>query len=123
MLWLVSGQIVVHCESVKARITTLSRKSLSDIRWLNWFVSVKFGAGMPFSDVPGSRSGLAAACRPAAVPAPGAPLPRPVEPPAAAQPATLHAATATAAAIVAAIRSLVGPWRPAEARCHDDAAQ
>src|SRR5215469_6627555 len=122
MLWLVSGQIVVHSESVKARITTLPRKLLSDIRWPNWFVSVKFGAGVPFSEVQGSRSGLAAACRLAAAPAPEELPTCPVEPPAAAHPATLHPATATAAAIVPAISSLVRPWWPAKARRRDDAA-
>jgi hypothetical protein len=36
--------------------------------------------------------------------------------------AALHPATAIAAAAVPAISSLVSPWRPAPARCFDDAA-
>src|SRR6266542_3520496 len=54
MLAVVSGHTVVHWESVNARMTTLPR---------NWLTSRKPGAGSPPSEVPGSRSGLAAAAR------------------------------------------------------------
>ena len=60
----VSGQIVVHSESLNARITTLPRKSCSDTGWPNWSVSVKSGAG-PDSAVPGSRYGFVASASPA----------------------------------------------------------
>src|SRR5215469_5812757 len=75
-------------------MTTLPRKSLSDIRWPNWLVSEKFGAGMPCSDVPGSRLGFAAAsfCCAAVLPAPDVP-PCPLAPVAAPQPATAAAPT------------------------------
>src|SRR5271169_39734 len=90
MLCVVSGQTVVHWESVKARITTLPRNALSEIRWPNWFVSEKSGAAMPPSGDPGSRFGLAAAC--CADPAIGCcPLPPLAEP----QPAAATAATAS----------------------------
>ena len=55
----VSGQIVVHSESLKARITTRPRKECSETGRPNWSVSVKSGAG-PDSGVPGSRYGLRA---------------------------------------------------------------
>jgi transposase len=61
MLAVVSGQMVVHCESVNARITTLPRNWRSDIGWPNWLTSRKPGAGPPLSEVPVSRSGFAAA--------------------------------------------------------------
>ena len=40
----VSGQIVVHSESLKARITTWPRKERSDTRAPNWSMRVKSGA-------------------------------------------------------------------------------
>ncbi len=118
MLSDVSGQTVVHSESVKARMTTLPRKSLSDIRWPNWFVSVKFGAGTPPSDEPGSRSGLAAAsccsfaaddALPADVPLPFAPL------------AELQPAAASAVTIAPAVTSMDRARRRPVSRRHDSA--
>ena len=73
MLSLVSGQTVVHSESVNATITTLPRKSLSDMRWPNWFTRLKSGARTPPRDEPGSRSGFAAAWA-------ALPVARPVDP-------------------------------------------
>src|SRR5579875_1285004 len=61
MLWVVSGQIVVHSESVNARMTTLPRNWFSDIGWPNWFTSVMSGAGALPSEEPRSRLGLASA--------------------------------------------------------------
>ena len=47
-VWIaMSGQMVVHSESAKARMTTLPRNWLSDIGWPNWFTSRKSGAGLP----------------------------------------------------------------------------
>ncbi len=61
MLAVVSGQMVVHSESVKARITTLPRNALSETGCPNWLVSRKAGRRDPLIAVPGSRFGLAAA--------------------------------------------------------------
>ena len=99
MLAVVSGQMVVHSESVKARITTLPRKALSDTGCPNWLVSRKSGAA-PLIEVPVSRFGLsAAACAWAAglicPPLPWAPLPW--EPPLPAPPQAARPSTATAA--------------------------
>jgi hypothetical protein len=35
----------VHCESTKARMTTLPRNWLSAMRWPNWLTSRMSGAG------------------------------------------------------------------------------
>jgi hypothetical protein len=53
----VRGQMVVHSESLKARITTFPRNDRSEICLPNWSASAKPGA---WADklVPGSRSGL-----------------------------------------------------------------
>ena len=75
MLTVVSGQTVVHSESTKARTTTLPRNWLSDMGWPNWLTSRMSGAARLPSEVPGSRSGLAAAacaCAPPIGPIPGA---------------------------------------------------
>ena len=55
----VSGQIVVHSESLKARITTLPRNACNETKWPDSSTSLKSGA-TPFSGVPGSRFGLLA---------------------------------------------------------------
>jgi len=57
MLAVVSGQMVVHCESVNARMTTLPRNWRSDVGWPNWLTSRKPGAGCAPSEVPGSGPG------------------------------------------------------------------
>ena len=59
MLTVLSGQIVVHSESTKARTTALPRNWLSETREPNWLVSVKPGAAVPGRRVPGSTSGFA----------------------------------------------------------------
>ena len=98
MLDVVSGQMVVHFESVKARITTLPRNALIEIAWPNWLVSRKSGAGA-FSTVPGSRSGLAAAeCSAAVIEPPPAELPLVGLVPQAARAAAAASAVATPAA-------------------------
>jgi AcrR family transcriptional regulator len=53
----VRGQIVVHSESLKARITTLPRNDRSETCLPNWSVSANPGA-WPDRLVPGSSSGL-----------------------------------------------------------------
>src|SRR5579859_2105206 len=61
MLAVVSGQTVVHSESVNARMMTLPRNWLSDIGWPNWLCSRKSGAGLLPSEEPRSRFGLSIA--------------------------------------------------------------
>src|SRR6478735_2384868 len=61
MLWVVSGQTVVHSESSIASMTTLPRNWLSDIGWPNWLRSRKSGACLPPSEDPRSRLGLSIA--------------------------------------------------------------
>src|SRR5450755_3229457 len=105
MLRVVSGQIVVHSESVKARITTLSRNWLSDTGWPNWLTSRNPGAASPPSGVPGSRSWLAAAapaCPPGACAAGAATAPEPAP----------HAVTASSPAMAAAAHGTRRRIRP-----------
>ncbi len=54
----VSGQTVVHSESLKARMTTRPRNWLSDIGWPNWLTSLMSGACSPLSELPRSRLGF-----------------------------------------------------------------
>jgi len=61
MLWVVSGQTVVHSESSKPSMTILPRNWLSDIGWPNWFTSLMSGAGCRPSELPRSRFGFISA--------------------------------------------------------------
>ena len=61
MLWVVSGQTVVHSESSNASMTTLPRNWLSDIGWPNWLTSLMSGAGCAPSELPRSRFGFISA--------------------------------------------------------------
>src|ERR1700677_4440604 len=104
----VSGQTVVHSESLNARMTTRPRNWLSDIGWPNWLTSLMSGAFMPSSELPRSRLGFCMAAWLAAL--------MPDMPDAAeetgddddAQPATASAA-ASARAANAGTRLIIGP--------------
>ena len=63
----VSGQTVVHSESLKARMTTRPRNWLSDIGWPNWLTSLMSGACKPSSELPRSRLGFCRAALSAAL--------------------------------------------------------
>ena len=105
MLTVVSGQIVVHSESVNARMTTLPRNWLRDIGWPNWLTSRNPGAARPPSEDPGSRSGLAAAVR--ACPVSAWPVTFPVPS------LALHAATASSPARTPIRNGIRSRLRPA----------
>src|SRR5579875_3243005 len=60
MLVVVSGHTVVQCESTKASSTALPLNWPSVTWWPNWSSSLKLGAGLLPSGLPGSTAGLAA---------------------------------------------------------------
>src|SRR3984885_5284560 len=102
----VSGQTVVHSESLNARMTTRPRNWLSDIGWPNWLTSLMSGAFSPSSELPRSRLGFCMAAWLAAlmadVPGPDDELDDD------AQPATASVA-ASARAANAGTRLIMGP--------------
>src|ERR1700722_6061195 len=103
----VSGQTVVHSESLNARMTTRPRNWLSDIGWPNWLTSLMSGAFLPSSELPRSRLGF---CMAAWLAALMADVPDPADEPDDddAQPATASVA-ASARAANAGTRLIMGP--------------